>query len=325
MTLLRATVLLAVVPAMLGACVGTPEPDLVTPAATLHLAPGGFPGAGKLLSGFSPRTKDPTWQKGDAALFGLELTKGEQVHRWLLHLEVLDLARIAGTDNHGNHFDLPILHERSSWGYTSTIRGEPRQLTVQSDMREVAVRVCDADGAELGRSQVKLPIDLMTHGLTAAIACALEHYRRDPEFAKFEDVAEVQPMVEGLVALIALLNVVQNDHVLEDYFWEVVQKPSLWSVVTSLGVSASITGELQKSVPATDMPHHMTDGYPAFVMPLRVDVNDAPALLADIVAVDPSRPYGLCGGIVGATARHPTQKDLRFTVNLLAARIAEDR
>lgn len=309
---------------LFAACAAAPEPELVTPAATVHAATAGFPGADALLRGFSPRTKATSWQKGDAVLFGLELTKGSQVHRWLLHLEVQDMDRIVGTGSDGRHYDVPILKEQRAWSYNATIRGEKREMTVQSAMRDVAVRVCDANGTELGASKVKLPVGLMTSGLVRAVTTAIAHHRHDPEFQNFQDPSEVQPMVEGLVALIALLNVVQNDHVLEPYFWEVVQKPSIWSVVTGLGVSASITGELQNSVPATDLPYHMTDGHPAFVMPLHVDVNGAPALLADVATVDPNRPYGLCGGIVGATARHPTRKDLQFTVRLLAARLGDE-
>ncbi len=128
-------------------------------------------------------------------------------------------------------------------------------------------------------------------------------------------------MAEGLIALIALLDVVQNDDVLEDYFWQVVQKPSVWSVIAALGVRASLNASLEKSVPIDRLPSHMPSHGRAFAMPLMVDVNDTPALVADVIAVESGRPFSLCGGIVAAAARHPSDPSLNFDVQLLAARL----
>jgi len=43
-------------------------------------------------------------------------------------------------------------------------------------------------------------------------------------------------------------------------------------------------------------------------------------LFVDLLASEASRPYALCGGIVAATARHPTRADVTFCMQLIAAR-----
>ena len=159
--------------------------------------------------------------------------------------------------------------------------------------------------------------------LLPGIESALAHAARGSDFMSFENIDEVRPMAEGLISLIALLDVVQNDSVLEEYFWQVVQKPSIWSVIAGFGVRASLIASLEKSVLVPTLPRPLPYAGKAYAMPLRVDVNDSPALLADVIAVDAARPYALCGGIVAASARHPTDDSIAFDVQLLAARVGD--
>lgn len=290
-----------------------PDPRVAT---SLRLSE--FPGAYALLHEFDTRRGDTEWQEGDSVLFGLRLRKGEDTHRWLLRLAVVG-EKISGyldTDT-----DVAILEERR-WSYTAIIGDDKQQIPIESGMRLIGVSVHDEHGKQLGTSLVKLPADLMSRGLLPGIECALAHQNAGGDFQSFATAADVRPMAEGLISLIALLDVVQNDSVLEDYFWQVVQKPSIWSVIAEFGVRATLTASLEKSVPVPNLPLHLPPTERAFAMPLRVDVNDNPALLADVIAVSAQRPFGLCGGIVAASARHPTDPSLTFDVQLLAARLA---
>lgn len=309
--------------ALASACHTAPTP-LDRPASDVFttLPAAEFPGADALLQGFDGRQNGTAWDSGDRVLFGLRLRKGETVHRWLLSLTLVLgdrlLARVGSGDD-GTALD--TIMPQHSWSYTAEIADERREIPIKSKMSLVSVEVYDAHGARLGKSLVHLPRDLMAHGLLAGIECALRHGRGGGDFRSFDDEGAVRPMAKGLIALIALLNVVQNDEVLEEYFWLVVQQPSLWSVIAGLGVSATLTASLEQSIAVTDLPMQLPQTHPAYAMPLRVDVNDTPALLADVIAVDPARPYGLCAGIVAASARHPTNADIRFDVQLLAARL----
>jgi hypothetical protein len=318
-----------IAPLLLLACTGPPVP-LAPPGPPLRspfptMTPAEFPGAGALLLGFDDRTGATPWQSGDAVLFGLRLTKGDTVHRWLLRLTVLigDGDRVSGKLG-GADVRGAVQFGPRQWTYTAMIAGKRRELPVCSDLALVRVEVCDEAGARLGKSVVELPRDLMGHGLLRGIECALRHRQNGGDFRSFASEDDVRPMAEGLIALVALLHVVQHDKVLEDYFWLVVQRPSLWSVVQGLGVTASLTASPEQSVLTPLLPAGLPLAWPAYAMPMRVDVNDEPALLVDVLATDPARPYGLCAGIVAATARHPTDQGLRFDVQLLAARLAAE-
>ncbi|MCA8977459.1 MAG: hypothetical protein KDC98_22240 [Planctomycetes bacterium] len=306
---------------MLAAC-QSPPIELATPASQVFasMPHSEFPGAGSLLSGFDSRHEDGEWRAGDEVLFGLRLKKGSTVHRWLLLLSVIGAEAERGQAGTGDGPGQGTTWQQQ-WTFTAEIDGKRRQIPITSEMCRVAVRVCDENGAQLGRSEVELPCELMSHGLLAGIECALAHQRNGADFQSFASEAEVRPMAIGLVSLIALLQVVQNDDVLEDYFWLVVQKPSVWSVIKGMGVAASLRASPERSTPVSRLPPALPAAWPAYAMPLRVDVNDTAALLADVIAVQPTRPYALCAGIVAAAARHPTQQDLRFDVQLLAARL----
>ncbi len=306
-------------------------PDLpIKPAGGVwqHLQAADFPGAGRLLEGFDAPTADGEWLQQDRLLFALQLRKGETVHRWLLHLQVLIGDVMSTRLGDDQPTEIKLWNDRS-WTYTTTVLGEKREKRVSSRMLPVVVRVHDEQGKQLGNSLVQLPADLLGAGLLPGIDAATTLYAgTDPEanpMPREQQEQHVDAMVRSTLALVALLTIVQEDNVLADYFWQVIEKPSIWSVVSSFGVSASLVTALEQSQPTTDLPPGMPTTSRAFIAPMRVEVNGTPALLADILATDASRPYALCGGMVAASARHPSRPDLHFDVQLLAARLGTER
>lgn len=283
------------------------------PGNTPHLEFAQFPGA---RTGFDDRSPDAAWDGNDEVLFALRLRKGAEVHRWLLHLEVvLGEHLIARVDNDPDH--RIELWETRTWTWTETHDGTSQDVTTTSRMLPVLVTIRDQHGARLDHSLVKLPANLLGRGLLPAIERARH---ADPEPLAGD---ASRPMVEAMIATMALLHVVQQDDVLADYFWQVVEKPGLWSVLTHLGVQATMTMPFEQSLPATRLPAGLPPVDRAFVVPLRIEVNGHPALLADVVAVDAARPYALCGGMVAAVARHPTRPEITFELQLLAARLGQ--
>lgn len=310
---------------LLPGCAGAPDAPIV-PATTAVTAVDldAFPGAARLLEGFDAATAQADWLSGDRALLALQLRKGQDVHRWLLHLEVMigDVMHFRLADD----TETPIRFSSSrTWDYWTTVDGERRQHTIASRMQLVVVRVHDEHGTQLGKSTVNLPADLLDAGLLPGIDAARAVYAEAPTastpLATDEQQQAVRQMVQSTLALVAMLSIVQEDNVLADYFWQVVEKPSIWSVLTSFGVRASLVTALEQSLPASALPANLPDLGPAFVVPMRVEVNGSPALLADIVATASQRPFALCGGIVAATARHPSRPELQFDVQLLAAKL----
>lgn len=53
---------------------------------------------------------------------------------------------------------------------------------------------------------------------------------------------------------------------------------------------------------------------------MRLFVNDTPSLDAELLVGPTDEPLALCGGILGAVARHPTDAEREFSMLLLAAR-----
>jgi len=289
-----------------------------SPTSVTDLSPAAFPGAANLLSGFDDRREATKWDRGDQLLFGLRLRKGDEVRHWLLHLEVL-FGEVFLTSLDGQN---PSTIEWRSWDYyTTDEKGERKQIKLSSRMLPVKATVHDEHGKELGSSLVSLPVQLLGQGLLRAVDICIAHERASTTGKAPVAEADSQLVIAAVFGMMSLLSVVQDDDVLADYFWQVIEKPSIWSVMTSLGVEASLSMPMQQSVPATILPPHLPPPGRAFVVPVRIDVNGNAALLVDVIATDPARPYALCGGMVSAVARHPTRTDLHFDVQLLAARV----
>jgi hypothetical protein len=171
------------------------------------------------------------------------------------------------------------------------------------------VTVADAGGEQLGRSSALLPRDLLGKGFVQACLGA--------EIASPDEV----PMVEAMVSLMALLQVVREDSVLAPILWQVVQGPSVLSVVFHFGVRVAVQPRFHATT-RVHTPPQLPPGDPAWSVPITLTVNDEPALLCEVLVGRPLPPRLLCGGIVAATARHPAEARREFAMVLLAAKRA---
>ena len=290
-------------------------------ATTLSAAE--FPGLAKMHPGFDPRSSDPAWESDDEVVFALRLRKGGEVHRWVLRLSVLFGQELVERLDQDKQQAIGMWGHQT-WTYTAMHDGEPQELAATSLMLPVTAVVSDETGTKLSSSLVRLPVHLLGRGVLPAIDSALAAEAAPAAIATQQDFARsIRPMVDASIAMMALLHVVQEDDALADYFWQVVGKPSLWSVVTGLGVHATLSMPFEKSVPATTLPPSLPTAERAYVVPLQIDVNGSPALFIDVVAIDSARPYSVCGGMVAATARHPTKPDVTLELQLLSARLGK--
>lgn len=285
---------------VLAGCAAGPAVSLSPAPASL--SPAEFPGAARLLDGFSPFTFASEWVPGDAVLYGLRLRKGDQRQRWLLHLR-LDEVEVA----------MPPLV------WQLQVNGEPQRF--QSTRSRVTATVADAEGHVLGSSSPLMPRDFLARGL--ANACA--QVRAESRFGRWpaerqeeQEPGQERQLAEAVVSAMALLDTVRGDPQLSPILWQVVQRPSLWSVIGSLGVSVVVEPHFQRAVetvpPIAEMPHGA-----AWRLPIELFVNGAPALVAELLVGTSRPPFAVGGGILGAVARHPSDPDLEFEVLLLAA------
>lgn len=296
--------LCAIALAGLGACANT---------ATVALRPGPatvtadeFPGAARLLEGFSPLVYGDEWSAGDAVLYGLRLRRGAELQHWLLHLRL----------------DEPLLPTQPLvWNLQ--VNGEAQQF--ESRLAQVTATVADKDGHVLGTTTPSMPRDFLAQGIWEACA----RIPRDSGALTSTDGAQVagaaaagaeaRRLAEAVVCAMALLDTVRGDPLLSPILWSVVEKPSIWSVISNLGVAVVVQPRFRQArevaPPLSKMPH-----VKAWRVPIDLFVNEVPALVAELVVGASLPPFGVGGGILGAVARHPSDPEVEFEILLLAAR-----
>lgn len=276
-----------------------------------------FPGADDLLRGYANAAEDGDlgWRSGDQVLFGLRLQSDGRMRRWLVRLTVTDTELFEADDGTDHGQPVPRLQRR-----TFDVH-ERETVELTSRIAAVRVEVADERGHPLGESRIEMPRDLLDKGFTAACQSmetpAWRRQRRnlDTLYANID----IRPYVEAMGALMAMLDVIAEDPTLSPILWQVVQKPSLWSVLWHFGASVSVQPRFHDSIRAVPLPAPFHAGDAAWVVPITLTVNGAPALFCDVIVGSSARPFALCGGIVGAEARHPTDAGLTFSFRLLAA------
>ncbi len=308
------------VPGVAALLVGCAAPTMlppVPPGAFAPLSLAEFPGAAALLEGFDPRTGDADWAASDRLLFGLQLDGDGDSVRWLLLVELPLGQRLRARAPDGSE-RLTAGGPVATWRFQVQHADGPREITIESRLVAARARVFTGAGELLTDTEDTLPTDVLAHGLVAAV----EHARDATGHARDAGTTPVpdRTMLEGLLAVQRLLEIVRGNDALADYFWRVVEKPSVWSVLTHFGVDVSVDFALERSAPV-GLPAPLPPGPPSYAVPLRIDVNGSPALFVDLLASDAQRPYALCGGIVAAIARHPTRPERTFRMQLLAARL----
>jgi len=282
------------------ACQSTPEQpplsdDLPEPAV--------FHPDEDLLRGFD-EAFEPAIRVGDRMLFGVRLTDDAFERTWYLALRVLADVAVQG--------GRPMI-------YTSTAAlGGGTEIVTESWVVPVQVDLLDADGATSGSSRILLPGRLLETGL--AHACRANR-------AVAAGTASVEEMrhtnAQGLGALLAVMQAVQEEKLLADLLWEVVEPPSVLGVLLNAGVAAVVRADLASSKAGQLVLDGRThEGERA---PIAILVNGEPAMFAELVAVAPSSPFTMSGGILRISGQHPSRPSRRLEIQLVAARRGNHR
>lgn len=101
---------------------------------------------------------------------------------------------------------------------------------------------------------------------------------------------------------------------------QVIQKPSLWSVATHLGLATSFNYGWQHVRPLPPEPFGLSS--PVYELPVKLALNGTPALRASLSVATTRPPLRNCAGIVALDVEHPTDGRKRVCLRLLAARPA---
>ncbi len=279
---------------LLAACASAPPTPLPEAAA---ITAAEFPGAASLLTGFAPERQRSAWFPGETILYALRLERGSDVKRWLVRMTLL-----------ADKPDVP----RDGVSKLTMHMDAGNEVTLMSPYLPFRVEVFDAAGAPQADSTVKVPYDFLRYSFLDAAGRLQEKPLTD---------AGRNQVAGAHAALISFLGILQNDPVLANILWQVVDRPGVLSVIASLGVTIGLHAELEQATPATAHVPEWTRS--AVTFPLVLTINDTRALDAKITATDPWLPLRMGGGIVQVEATRPSDPSVRFTARVLAARAPE--
>jgi hypothetical protein len=202
--------------------------------------------------------------------------------------------------------------------WTVHVNGSPRAFA--SRQCRVTATVADADGAVLAQTAPQLPWQCLARGCAVACWQVDRAVAGRPELRGTDGLyahLDANLLAEAVVSTMSLVQVAQHDTVLAPLLWQVVQRPSLWSLVTGLGAHIVVRPRFHECQALGD---DRGGAGPCWRLPIDVAVNDTPALRAELVVAAADPPRALCAGIVAAVARHPVDPGIAFTAVLLAAR-----
>jgi hypothetical protein len=151
--------------------------------------------------------------------------------------------------------------------------------------------------------------------------------RVDPAFrARFASEAGLTDESERAVAasvpmLAEFSRVIAETPGLREVLFTVVEKPSVWSVVSRLGrIDSSFQFHSGDVVPSMGAPTGFAGIGRSYVVPFTFSINGRAALDCTMLVAEPRPPLRLCGGIVAVVAESPQRPGARLIVRVIAAR-----
>jgi hypothetical protein len=124
----------------------------------------------------------------------------------------------------------------------------------------------------------------------------------------------------AIPAFMSYAHVVEHVEVLQNIMEQVIEKPSLWSVIGHLGVTVDLRPEPKHIGPADLSRWGWTTNTPAYHFPILLELNHQLALTVTFEVTSPRPPLLTCGGILGMLAENPSHKETYLTLRVISAR-----
>lgn len=136
---------------------------------------------------------------------------------------------------------------------------------------------------------------------------------------------EDERAIAGTVpALMEYFDIAARSPGIRDLVWDLVEKPSAWSVVRRIGrVESGITFHSKGVEPVAGDPWALTAAAALFKIPFTLEVNGQPGLQCVLVVTQPQSPLLITAGIVGLAVQSPGDDSRRLVLRVIAARAAE--
>jgi len=278
---------------------------------------------------------------GDEVLYGVCLDVHERRQIWYLRVVVLEVEtkpwlymREAQDFEARVHPDLARQRELREAAFEAEREmGRPRQLSdFARDLAIARIRVeaFDAAGVRLGSADSEEAVQRLRNGLFAA--CVAGHARRgimggrvaagldapllELDAAAYEDV---QTVAEGVAACDGFFAILKTNPVTRKILFEVIALPTLWSMIKNFGVRPGFSIDFFAATPVEPR-RFPAAGRELWSVPIVVQLNDQPALLARIIAGPSGSPDGAAAGVYGLVGQHPAERGRSVHIQLLGSR-----
>lgn len=240
-------------------------------------------------------------QVGDEVTYELTLDQSARSRRWTLRFVVVEVEPLDSAQ--------PV---PSSQGVDRD--GESARFSTARTWMDIYVTDDDpARPARVTRDSIR------TDHLVTGLFFAAEVLERVLRAMAGHEEAEIDGEVFGnaLGSFMAVMEVLQDNDELAPILWEVIEKPSVWSVVTQgvrLGLSMDVAKPWTTGIPEA--------AGPAFRLPVSLSVNDQPALRVSALVVESRAPITTGAGILSLVAERPDGSGTRARMRLIGARRA---
>ncbi len=279
--------LLFAAPVLLVGCAATPADPDWRRGQTAVADAAAFRVPSSLRSGFDALVPAQVVSRGDALLYGLRLERDATCREWFLQVQAAGI-------------------EQAPWKYRDGkqhLRGRVR------------AQLFDAASVELGAEELQVECEYLERGLAGA--CRGEGVQEE-QAVPFSGSEAWPESFRAAVALGQFLALIRKSPLLQSLLWQVVDPPSVFSVLGHLGAEVTQRHFFAEahSGPVVQLGDASA---PTWSVPVELYVNGTAALRSHVVVTDPSAPLALGAGIVAVTACHPTKPNRTFTMRLLAA------
>jgi hypothetical protein len=176
--------------------------------------------------------------------------------------------------------------------------------------------------AAVKRARAFVSPDLLAIGLDQscrAMLRLLADHKADAPGAQKLSESDERAVLGFFPALMTFFQTVEKSPGLRDILWDLIEKPSVWSVVKHRGVDLGLQlGD--NSIAIAALPAWSGPALPHYRMSFELRLNDVPALECSLFVTQPVPPLLTTAGIIGIVAQPPGKPEKQLEIRLVGSR-----
>ena len=320
---LLAAAMLAVLPgAVLRAATPGSESAPIAPVAPLPAMPAWASSHAVSLEQFAEPAGTAAPRTGDAVTFLVSLRERNDERQWLVQFQIAD-----PTDEERKSKPPLDLFIQMNGGEKLWFSNSHRlALDIQTTGPFFAAHPTKEPATTPARTMISP--DLLGLGLDQSCRAWMKLFSTFPGGSPKDKPPALSPEEQRVLfgffpALIAFSEATEKTPGLRDILWEIAEKPSVWSIIRR-GGRVDMQFDLKETPTLVDAGQwHSATAAGVFRMPLRLLLNDRPALRCGLIVTAPQPPLLTCAGIIGIEADPPEGSAKHLSIRLIASRRAD--